>query len=200
MESFARHVTFTLLAAASLGAPLGCDDPDPTLAIVDNAFPPPPQGGEPSAQTAVFKVWWSVTLFSDPVAAGASSQANRVVPGREAAYALLAPGWDPASGTPPTTLIPVKLRSEVSAARGDTVHITIAEATVDGLCASGTALSQDDADLITHRIFPGDFANVTYDAARCISTPQWPEDGGSTGDATTGADDGASDAGVDGAG
>lgn len=191
MKIHACQVALALLIPVSL--PLaGCDTSDPTSAIVDNAFPPPPDGGDPGLQTAVFKVWWFVTLFPDPVAAGSSSDVNRVVPASEYAYALLAPNWGPGSGAPPTTLLPVRLKGKVSVARGDTVHITVSEATVEGYCAGGTALSQDDADFITQRIFPGDFANVTYDAARCVASPALPETDASVSDALDGSDDGAS--------
>jgi len=168
---------FVLAAIAAIAtcvvssvALVDCDDPDPTFAVVDNAFPLV-GGGDAAAQTALGKVWWVVTLFPDPIAAGSSSDANRVIPASDYAYALLAPKWDPSSGTPPPTLIPVRTKDKVSVARGDTVHVVISDDTVIGDCAAGHPLSQDDADFITQRIFPGEFSNVTYDASTCTATP-----------------------------
>ena len=54
----------------------------------------------------VYQGWWSVAQFPDPVAAGQVSDPVRVVEGSDYGYALLAPGWDPASSTPPATLVP----------------------------------------------------------------------------------------------
>jgi hypothetical protein len=195
MKILSCTVALALLFSALLSF-AGCDTSEPTSAVVDNGFPAPPDGGDPALQTAVFKVWWFVTLFPDPVAAGSSSDVNRVVPASEYAYALLAPNWDPASGAPPTTLIPVRLKDKVSVARGDIVRITVSEETVEGNCSGGTALSQDDADFITQRIFPGDFASVTYDAVRCVASPVISETDASASDAQDGSS--AGDAALDG--
>jgi hypothetical protein len=156
---------FVLTAALALAA---CDTSDPTSAVVDNAYPAP---------TVVYKVWWSVTLFADPVAAGAESDANRVVPGSDYAYALLAPNGDPTSSTPPATLIPVRTKGPLAVARGDTLHIAISDATVDGDCVAGSHLSHDEAQFIVQRIFPGEFAGADYDETTCTTTPR-TSDGG----------------------
>jgi hypothetical protein len=91
----------------------------------------------------------------------------RVVKGSDYAYALLAPGWDPESGSPPSALLPVRTISKLSVDRGDTLRIVISDATVLGNCATGTPLAQADADFITQRIFPGEFVGQHYDAASC---------------------------------
>ena len=178
----ARARSFLLVALASPAAALlGCDTADPTLAVVDNGYPPPPDGAE-SQQTAVVKVWWSVTLFPDPVAAGASSAENRVVPARDYAYALLAPGWSPLSPVPPSRLVVVRTREKVDVGRGGTTHITISPATTVGDCDAGSTLTQGETDAITQRIFPGDFAGHVYDASLCVTTSSIL-DGADAGDA-----------------
>jgi hypothetical protein len=166
----ARARSLLLFALATPAAALiGCDTADPTRAVVENGYPPPPDGAE-SQQTAVVKAWWSVTLFADPVAAGASSAEERVVPASDHAYALLAPGWSPLSPVAPSTLVVVRTREKVDVGRGGTARITISPATTVGDCDAGSTLTQEEADFITQRIFPGDFAGQVYDASRCVTT------------------------------
>ena len=168
MNALAR--TFLVVAlAAPAPALVGCDTADPTLAVVDNGYPPPPVGAE-SEQTAVVKAWWSVTLFATPIAAGASSAEDRVVPASDHAYALLAPGWSPLSPFPPSRLVVVRTREKVTVARGGTARITISPATTVGDCQAGSTLTQEETDFITQRIFPGDFAGHVYDATLCVTT------------------------------
>jgi len=133
-----------------------CETPDPTKAVVDNA-----------SQVVVYKAWWAATLFNEPVVPGAASDEQRSVPESDFVYALLAPGWDPESGSPPTKLVAVKSKQRLAATRGDTLHIVVSDATFAGSCDAAQPLSQEDADFITQRIFPGDFANVIYDAKTC---------------------------------
>lgn len=166
---------FSILALAL--AFTGCDTEDPTTAVVDDGYPVLDDGGDVTKQVTVYKVWWVTSLFLDPVVPGAESAAQRTVPANDHAYALLAPGWDPASSTPPTNLVPVRSATTLTVKRGDTLHITVSDGTFVGNCAAGKSLSQDDADFITQSIFPGDFAAVTYDAKTCASTPL-PSDGG----------------------
>ena len=167
MNALAR--TFLVVAlAAPAPALVGCDTADPTLAVVDNGYPPPPSGAD--EQTTVVKVWWSVTLFAGAVAAGASSAEDRVVPASDYAYALLAPGWSPLSPLPPSRLVVVRTREKVDVVRGGTARITISPATTLGDCDAGSTLTQEEADFITQRIFPGDFAGHVYDATLCVTT------------------------------
>ena len=158
-------------ASAFTSTLVGCKTADPTQAVVENAYPEVPDGGDPATQVVVYKVWWQVVLFEDPVLPGMSSAEQRGVPENATAFALLAPGWDPESGTPPTTLVPVKSKELFVAKRGDTLRIRVSDATFGGNCAAQQALTQEDADFITERIFPGDFAGVFYDAKTCTSTP-----------------------------
>ena len=163
--------SFVLLASA-------CETETPTTAVVDNAYPTIPDGGDTSKEVTVFKVWYTTTLFSDPVAPGAESPEQRTIPTRDTVYAILAVGWDPSSTTPPTTLLPTQSASAIAVKRGDKASISVSDATFVGNCAAGRPLTQDQADFITQRIFPGDFAGVTFDARTCASTPI-PADGGS---------------------
>ncbi len=177
-----------LICASSTLA--GCETSDSTFALIDNGYPALPDGGgDPATQTAVYQGWWSVTLFTTPVAAGAQSDPQRAITSTETAYALLAPGWDPTSTTPPTTLIPVMSTQELHAARGDTLHIVVSDATMIGNCAAGKPLTQEQADFITRSIFPGPFVGMTYDAATCVMSAIPTDD--------SGADSAVVDAGTD---
>jgi hypothetical protein len=147
-----------------------CDTEDPTMVVVDNDFPAAGEAAAPTGGTAVFKVWWVTSLLPDPVAPGGEGLAERTVPATDFAYAVLAPGWDPSSATAPAVLLPAKSSVRLSAARGDTLHVHVSDATFVGDCAAGAPLSQSDADFIAQRIFPGELAGVVYDAATCTAT------------------------------
>ncbi len=171
--NFYRAMTVLLVGASALGTmSIGCDTQDPTKAVVENAFAPSPDGGDLATQTVVYKVWWVATLFKEPVLPGATSEEERSVPADQTAYALLAPGWDPASGNPPAKLIAMKSKSHFQVARGGTLHIVVSDATFAGSCSAAQALSQEDADFVTQRIFPGEFAAMTYDAETCTVRPR----------------------------
>ena len=198
---------FSSLCCAALlcgGAPLvmtACDTETATHAAVQNGFAEVADGGDRATRVVVYKTWWVTTLFTDPVPPATTSAELRAVPERDTAYALLAPGWASASGVPPTTLIPVRSREPLAVSRGEVLHILVSDGAFMGNCAAGQALTQDDADFITHRIFPGEFAKRTYDAKTCTSTPLHEgQDGGADGEAGGASDgeagaDGASDAG-----
>ena len=176
-------LTTFAVAAACVAA---CDTETPTKGVVDNGYPAPPDGGDPAKQTVVYRTWWVATYFPDPVAGGATSNEVRTVPGSDYAYAVLAPGWDPASTTPPTTFVVLKSKSPLSVARGDVLHIAVSDVTFTGNCAANQPLAQADADFIAKSIFPGELAKVTYDAKTCISTPVPSDDGGADGSADAG--------------
>jgi hypothetical protein len=151
-----------VLAVSTLFVALAaCDTEDASKAVVDNGY----------RQTVVYRAWWVATYFPEPVAGATTSSEQRSVPASDFAYAVLAPNWDPASATPPATFVVVKSKTPLSVARGDTLHITVDDQTFTGSCAADQPLSQEEADFITQRIFPGEFANVTYDAKTCASTP-----------------------------
>jgi hypothetical protein len=148
----------SLLAATLLA---GCDD-TATTAIVQNRY---------ATTTTVFKAWWVTTLFANPVAPGNASETERTIPATDYAYALLAPEW------PPAQLIAAKSMAKLSATEHQLLTIDVSDDQFIGNCASGNLLSDDDARLITERIFPGDFAGLSYDAATCTSTPRQSDAG-----------------------
>jgi len=169
-------------AACLLLLPLasGCNTSDPTSAVLVNQYPVSSKAGS-SDSVVVYKGWWAVAQFADPVAPGSESDPVRVVQGTDYAYALLAPGWDPASGAPPSTLIPVRSSQRLSVARGDTLSFVVSDTTTDGDCAAGKPLSQEDANFITQRTFPNEFENAVYDAATCTRSALPGDAGGTAG-------------------
>jgi len=185
-----RHAALLLGSLAAFVTPFACETGAATYAVIDDAYPAPADDAGAGPRNVVYRGWWTVTYFATPVTAGGESAANRVIPATDYAYVVLAPGWDPASGSPPATLLPMRTTDKVSVARGDTLHITISDATAIGNCAAGQPLTQDEADLVTRSIFPAEFAGVTYDARTCTSTPI--ADGGSV------TVDASSDAALDG--
>ena len=138
----------------------GCDAP--TRGEVYNTF---------EDDTVVYKVWYQTTFFPDPLLPGERSQQERLVPSKDFAYALLAPGWDPASGAGPAMLIPVRSSNQQSVERDGVLVLELSAKNVTGDCGHGATLSQEDADFITQRIFPGPFAGLTYNAKTCTVTP-----------------------------
>jgi hypothetical protein len=165
-----RTLLFVVILASPASLP-ACATPDATYAVVDDAYPGVPEGGDASGTIAVYEGWWLVATFATPVAGGAESETERVVPGTDTAYFVLAPGWDPASGTPPPRLLPAMTKAPVAVDRGGTLHIQVDDAHVAGNCAAGQPLTQDQADFVTRRIFPGAFAGLAYDAATCSASP-----------------------------
>ena len=152
-------MVLALLAAA------GCDTA-PTTAVVENGYP---AAADTANTVTVFKLWWAATLFPDPVPPGASSETERTVPSTDFAYALVAPGWSPAAGTPPSRLVALESARPLTAPAHDLLTITVDDARFVGNCAAGSTLAAADAALIAERIFPGDFAGATYDPATCAT-------------------------------
>ncbi len=147
-----RLVVFCLLAA-------GCEVPSTNL-VAANAYP----------STYVYAAFWQVAIAT-PIAPGATSNPLPVVSASaNRAYALLAPGWDPASGAMPTSFVALESIDGFAVHLGDTLDITIGDATFAGNCTAGSVLSQADADFITQRVFATEFAGFTYDAATCTTT------------------------------
>ena len=154
------------LAASLLLALAACETEDASHAVVDNGYAAP--------NTVVYRAWWVATYFPDPVPGATTSSEQRSVPASDFAYAVLAPDWDPSSATPPTRFVVLKSKAPLALARGETLHIVVDDQTFAGSCAAAQPLSQDDADFITQRIFPGEFANATYDAKTCTTTSTSP--------------------------
>jgi len=133
-----------------------CKTEDSSSAVVENG-----------SGAIVYRAWWSQTLFPDPVAPGKASAEFRTTPATDTAYVLLAPGWDPASGAPPTSFVVLKSKQQLQVKRGDELHIAVSDATFDGNCGAGSPLSQLDADFATKNIFAGELEGFDYDAATC---------------------------------
>jgi hypothetical protein len=159
-----------LVALSALALVSGCETETATSAVVDNSYPPFGDGGDPATQVVVYRAWYATALFKGALAPGDTSEAERVVPATNYAYALLAVGWDPSSAEPPARFVVVRSADKLAVSRGDTLQIAVSSIAFVGDCAAGRPLSQDDADFVTQRIFPGEFANVTYDAASCVLT------------------------------
>jgi hypothetical protein len=157
------------LVAGALATLAGCDD-TPTTAVLANGF-----SSTAEAPTTVYEAWWLTTLFETPVPPGASSEAERTVPGTAFAYALLAPGWSPAAGGPPPRLIAARSSSPASASAHDLLRLLVSDETFVGDCAVGKPLDAADAEVIVERIFPGAFAGATYDPATCTTTRASPD-------------------------
>jgi hypothetical protein len=176
-----KIVSFAWVLSASLI--LGCNTSEPTSAVLSNEYPPASDAGSEDS-TPVYKGWWAVSQFPDPVAAGQVSEPVRIVLGSDYGYALLAPGWDVASSTPPTTLIPVRSAQKLSIGRGELLTFVVSADASVGDCRAGTPLTQADADFITQRIFPGEFADRIYDAESCTTSAVSAGEGGAGGESS----------------
>ncbi len=174
-------VATALLVASSFAS--ACKTEDPSRVAIENAYPAPSAGSAPA--NVVYRAWWSATYFAHPVAPGATSEEERAVPATGTVYVVLAPGWDPSSETPPTSLVALKSKTPLSIGRGDLLTIRVSDELFTGNCAAQQPLTQDDADFVTQRIFPGDFEGYAYDAKTCTLT------------AATSAPDASADAGSD---
>jgi hypothetical protein len=150
----------------------GCDGPS-TNVVVDNGYPP-----YASVPLVVYDAYWQAVAFeqpdgaADPIPPGDSSEPQTTVPASaNTAYVLLAPGWDPTSATPPTSFIVLQSQAGFAVSLGDTLHIPVDDTTFTGNCATGSFLTQAQADFITERVFAKDFVSLRYDAATCTTTP-----------------------------
>jgi hypothetical protein len=148
----------------------GCDTEDPSQARVKNAYPSAADGGVHEELVTVYRLWWTTTLFAEPILPGAESGLQRVVPDRDYAFALVAPGWDATTTRAPERLLALRSKTKLTVERGGTLEIDVSAETFNGDCADGNALSQDQADFIVQRIFPGSVSGLGYDAATCTST------------------------------
>jgi hypothetical protein len=184
-----RRLFLVPFAAASLAfaALTGCND-SPTTALVENLYPTGADGGTDAETMTVFKVWWVTTLFARPLGPGMTSETERVVPGSDFAYALLAPGWSPDDGSAPRRLIAIKSASKLSVATHDLLQIVMSDDQFVGNCAAGKPLSAADARLIVERLFPGAFAALVYDPATCTSVPANLDAGSPDGGGNSGSD------------
>jgi hypothetical protein len=164
------------LACLVASSSLACDTDTPTTALIENDWAP----SEATPPFTVYRVWYQSTLFFEPLAFGESSAAQRIVNGSAYAYALVALDFDPLGGGEPRRFLALRSHQELSVKRGDLLQIELSDETFDGNCFAGKALSQTDANFITERIFPGNFAGQRYDAESC-ETHAIAEGGGGLG-------------------
>jgi hypothetical protein len=142
-----RNSRWSLIAVALCA----CDGP--STVVVDNGF----------ADTfTVFRAWWQTTDFPTPVAPSTSSAPLRTVPGTDFAWAVLQ--------QPDAGFVAVRSTQKLALEKvGDELHISIAPASVVGLCGSSGALSNVDA-ATSERIFPDELSG-TYDPSTCTFLP-----------------------------
>jgi hypothetical protein len=147
----------------------GCWNVDTPHTDVDLRNDYPASG---AAALVVYEASWQAVSFQTPLPPGLSSGPQTTVPASDnTAYAVLAPGWDPSSTSPPTAFVVLQSRGGFAVAVDQTLHISVSDATFAGNCATGNALAQSQADFITQLVFPSTFAGVRYDAATCTTTP-----------------------------
>ena len=182
-RSLAAVVTVFALALLAT-VPFGCagfpDGAPKTSVVLENRY-------APTAKSAlvVYDAYWLNVSFGvhplpsapspipgQPVAPGSSSEPQDTIPASadNTAYVVLAPGWDPASTTPPTSLVVLQSRSGFAVVLGDTLHIPVDDVTFEGNCAAGSHLTQDQTDFLTKIVFASDFAGHNYDASTCTTT------------------------------
>jgi hypothetical protein len=159
--AIATNTIVALLAAGCLNV-----DTPYTWVVLDNDYPA-------SAETplVVYEAFWQAVTFSTPVPPGASSDRQSTVPASDnTAYAVLAPGWDPTSSSPPTSFVVLQSSQGGFAVNlNRTLHIPVDDTHFAGNCSSGSVLTQTQADFITQIVFPSTFAGLHYDAATCTT-------------------------------
>ena len=139
-----------------------CEVPT-TVVAVENQYPT-------ASNDVVYRAFWQAVRFDMPLAPGNTSDELPTVPASaNTAYALLAPGFDPASTTRPTSIVVLESKSGFSIPLDTTLHIPIDDTTFAGNCAAGSFLSQDQADFVTERVFQADMTGLIYDAATCTT-------------------------------
>ncbi len=176
--STAANVIACSFACACLGS--GCNqnvgppapiDFDSTAVVIDDDYAPSPE-----RSLVVYSAYWQAVAFETAVAPGSSSAPQGTFPASDnTAYVVLAPGWDPDAGSPPTSFVLLQSRNGFGVHLGDTLHIPVDDATFAGNCASGSFLTQAQADFIVQRIFtahifPDVWVPFGYDAATCTTT------------------------------
>jgi hypothetical protein len=154
-------VALLALVAPFVGA---CEDASnaSTFVVMDNDYPA-------SSGYVIYQAFWQAVPFRTPLPPGSSSDPQISVPASaNTAYVVLAPGWDPSSGTSPTSFIFLESRQGYGVDVGKTVHIPVSDVTFAGNCAAGSPLPQAEADFLTQIVFP-DAGAYKYDAATCTT-------------------------------
>jgi hypothetical protein len=156
--------------AAALGTLLlacgatGCDTPSTTV-VLENEYP-----RSAERPLVVYDAVWETVEWKTPIPPGTSSDPQpTVATSGSTAYVLLAPGWDAKSGAPPAEYVLLQSRDELGLRFAETLEIPVDDATFAGNCASGSHLSQAQADFMTQLVFAGEFGALGYDAATCTA-------------------------------
>ncbi len=154
-----RALSFATLVA-------GCDSRPQTFVLVENNYTP-----SPTSALVIYRAYWQAVPFQNPISPGTSSDAQSTVPASaNTAYVVVAPGWDPDASASPTSFVVMQSRDGFDVHLDDTLHIPVDDTTFVGNCATGSFLSQGQADFITQLVFPIEFAPFRYDAASCSTT------------------------------
>ena len=157
------HFRATLSALAAVALLTACDTPQ-TLVLIQNAYPR-------GSGLVVYRAFWQAVLFKTPVPPGTTSTPQgTIAASANTAYVLLAPGWDPASMTTPSSFIVLQSRAGFALELGDGLTIPVDDTTFAGNCSAGSFLTQEQADFITQRVFAAQFVSAQYDAATCATT------------------------------
>jgi len=134
---------------------LACETEAPTKGVVVNGF-------TADQDLVVHRVWWESTYFANPLRPGETSPEERTVPETGIAYAVIE--------RKDQSFVVMKSKEPLSVARGELLYIVVSDETFTGNCAANAPLSQEDAEFLTVRIFPGEFANAKYDAKTCTTS------------------------------
>lgn len=163
-----RLIRLEVLAGAFWILAAGCDTPQ-TNVVLDNQYPP-----SQANALVVYRAFWQAVSFIGPIPPGSSSDPQSTAAASEnTAYVVLAPGWNPAADGGPSTpasFIVLRSRNGFAVHLDTTLHVPIDDAAFAGNCAAGSFLTQEQADFITERVFPIDFAGLRYDASTCATT------------------------------
>jgi len=144
---------------------VGCDTPS-TNVVIDNRYPPSPTNSH-----VIYRAFWQAVSFDAPIAPGSASDPQATPPASaNTAYVLVAPGLDPSGTSTPTSFIVLQSRDGFSVSLDHTLEIAVDDTTFAGDCATGSFLSQAQADFITQRVFAQAFTGLSYDAATCTTS------------------------------
>ncbi|HTQ44556.1 MAG TPA: hypothetical protein VMI75_17470 [Polyangiaceae bacterium] len=144
----------------------GCGDAAHTYVSLDNHYP------ASKTSLVVYQGWWQAVPFSTPILPGGSSGPQPTVAASDnTAYVVLAPGWDPKGNAGPTSVIVMQSKTGFAVRLNDTLQIPVDDEHFAGNCLTGSHLTQQQADFITHLVFPVTFEAIRYDAATCTAKP-----------------------------
>jgi hypothetical protein len=166
--------TVALASCCCAAIAFACEKAPETTVAIENRYPQSPTNALVIYRASYKEIGetrgTTGAAFDQPIPPVASSEPQSVVSASEnTAYVLLAPGWDPASSAPPTSFIVMQSRVGFALRLNETLRIPVDDTTFAGNCAVGSFLTQPEADFITQRIFPTEFATFGYDAASCTT-------------------------------